>query len=110
MIDRAGLRSRLRCPPLPPPLHLLAGVFTWPALSWRDRFPILQLAGPIRAAQRMGSVAGDGGEVFNETETVDQWLLRHGQTPRLREMLWEPLALAALNQPTGLATAGPFVS
>ena len=25
--------------------------------------------------------------------------MRNGQTPRLREMLWDPLALAALNQP-----------
>src|SRR5207248_11698356 len=29
MIDRAGQRSRLVCPPLPAPLHLLAGVLEW---------------------------------------------------------------------------------
>jgi hydroxysqualene dehydroxylase len=43
-------------------------------------------------------------------ETVDAWLRRHGQTPRLCEMLWEPLAVAALNQPPHQAVAGPFVS
>src|SRR5258706_8370649 len=37
MIDRQGRRSRLSCPALPPPLHLLAGVMEWDALSWRDR-------------------------------------------------------------------------
>src|SRR3954471_5059086 len=31
MIDRAGARSQLVCPPLPPPLHLLAGVLEWDA-------------------------------------------------------------------------------
>jgi hypothetical protein len=41
-------------------------------------------------------------------ETVDGWLVRNGQTPRLREMLWEPLALAALNQPPAEAAAPVF--
>ena len=34
--------------------------------------------------------------------------MRNGQTPRLREMLWDPLALAALNQPPSVAAAPPF--
>ena len=33
MIDRAGRRSRLACPPLPAPWHLLAGLFEWDALT-----------------------------------------------------------------------------
>jgi len=41
-------------------------------------------------------------------ETVNQWLARYGQTPRLCELLWEPLALAALNQPPSIATAPVF--
>jgi hypothetical protein len=32
-----------------------------------------------------------------------------GQTPRLSEVLWEPLAVAALNQSPHVAAAGPFV-
>src|SRR5262245_5492611 len=31
MIDREGRRSRLDCPSLPPPLHLVAGVLEWDA-------------------------------------------------------------------------------
>src|SRR6185436_15322901 len=42
-------------------------------------------------------------------ETVEAFLVRNGQTPRLREMLWDPLALAALNQPPSVASATPFV-
>src|SRR5690349_13833051 len=102
MIDREGSRSRLQCPPWPAPLHLLGGVLRWTALSWRDRLAVPKMARPIRAAQR-GDVAGDG------SETVEQWLVRHGQTPQLRELLWDPLALAALNQPSTLAAAAPFV-
>jgi monoamine oxidase len=41
-------------------------------------------------------------------KTVRQWLLDCGQTPRLIEMLWEPLAVAALNQPIDEAAAEPF--
>jgi hypothetical protein len=42
------------------------------------------------------------------SETVRQWLTRHHQTPRLIELLWEPLAVAALNQPIDIASAAPF--
>jgi zeta-carotene desaturase len=39
---------------------------------------------------------------------VAQWLARHGQHPKLVEMLWEPLALAALNQDIRAAAAPAF--
>jgi squalene-associated FAD-dependent desaturase len=107
MIDRAGRRSRLECPDLPAPLHLLAGVLDWSALAWADKLSILRMAGPLRAelrALRPGAtrIAASPGE------TVENWLIRNGQTPRLQEMLWEPLALAALNQPPSRAAAPPF--
>src|SRR5262249_43835734 len=52
----------------------------------------------------------DGLERFVEaTETVDGWLARHGQPERLRRMLWEPLAVAALNQDVRVASATPFL-
>jgi len=41
-------------------------------------------------------------------ETVDAWLTRHGQSARVRELLWDPLALAALNQPPHVAAASYF--
>jgi sulfur carrier protein ThiS len=42
-------------------------------------------------------------------ETVAAWLARNGQTPRLVALLWEPLAIAALNQAAAQALAEPFV-
>jgi hypothetical protein len=41
-------------------------------------------------------------------ETVTNWLIRNGQTARIREMLWDPLALAALNQSPDSAAAPVF--
>ena len=102
-LDASGRRSVLRCPALPSPLHLVAGIFGWDALSWRDRLSVLRVAGPLMKARR--SVAS----AFRRNETVDAWLTRHGQRGRLREWLWEPLAVAALNQAPGEAAAGPFV-
>ena len=42
------------------------------------------------------------------TETVRDWLVRYGQAPRLCELFWEPLALAALNQSIDQAAAPHF--
>ena len=39
---------------------------------------------------------------------MENWLVRNGQTARIREMLWHPLALAALNQPPTQAAAPVF--
>jgi squalene-associated FAD-dependent desaturase len=126
MIDRAGRRSRLECPWLPSPLHLLAGVLDWDALAWRDRWSILRMATPLRLARRQARAQADhrlsgesqsggrqvpaGGQKIAASpgETVEGWLVRNGQSARLREMLWEPLALAALNQPPSKAAAPVF--
>jgi squalene-associated FAD-dependent desaturase len=99
MIDENGHTTTLSLPPLPAPLHLLAGVLAWPALTPKDRLSILRVAVPIRS----GRVEGDAG-------TVRDWLVRHGQSPRLCRLLWEPLALAALNQPIEAANAQSFVT
>jgi squalene-associated FAD-dependent desaturase len=107
MIDRRGRLSRLECPVLPPPLHLLAGVFEWDALGWADRLSLLQMAGPIKRARRELE-PGSSVIASSPDETVDAWLRRNGQTDRIREMLWEPLAVAATNQPMNQAAAPPF--
>jgi squalene-associated FAD-dependent desaturase len=98
-IDGAGAASVLRCPNLPAPFHLAAGVLGWSGVSWRDRLALARVGPALKA----GADAGEG------DETVYHWLTRHRQTPRLIEMLWEPLALAALNQPMRQARAAPFV-
>ena len=107
MIDSLGRRSRLSCPPLPPPLHLLAGVIEWSAMGWKDRFAILRMRTPLKLARR--ELEGSARRIAaSPGETVENWLIRNGQTARLREMLWNPLALAALNQPPDQAGAPVF--
>ena len=122
MIDRAGRRSRLVCPGLPAPLHLLAGVLEWDALGWNDRLSAMRMATPLRLALRQAQDEAQPRPGFAQRalepgarkiasspgETVEGWLIRNGQTARIREMLWNPLALAALNQPAAHAAAPVF--
>jgi squalene-associated FAD-dependent desaturase len=98
MVDGAGVASELRSPALPAPLHLLAGVLGWSALSWRERLSVLSLRPALVA--RTAPPAG---------QTVRQWLAAHRQAPRLCDLLWEPLAVAALNQSIDTAAATTFV-
>ncbi|MDQ3347222.1 MAG: hydroxysqualene dehydroxylase HpnE [Acidobacteriota bacterium] len=106
-LDMAGRRSVLRCPPLPSPLHLVGAVLAWDAIPWRDRLGALKLAGPLRRAR--GDLRRSGSVSAEPAGTVSEWLLAHGQRRQLREWLWEPLAVAALNQSPEIASAAPFV-
>ena len=107
MIDRDGVRSRLDCGGFPAPFNLLAGLCDWTALAWSDRWSVVGMAGPIRTAYR--NAQGDASRLAaSPGETVENWLIRNGQTARVREMLWDPLALAALNQPAATAAAPVF--
>ena len=98
VIDRAGRRSRLACPPLPSPLHLLAGVVRWNGITWGDRLTLLGMRRVLTGRDRTVPAG----------ETVRQWLERHGQTSRLIELLWEPLAVASLNQSVDDAAGAVF--
>jgi len=106
-LDRAGTRSVLECPPLPPPLHLLGAVLKWTAMPMRDRLSVLRMAPSLQAAR--SQLARTGRVTTGDNQTVSEWLRAHGQTDRLTEWLWEPLALAALNQSPVEALATPFV-
>ena len=65
--------------------------------------------GGRRSAGAPGADAGRARAIAaSPGETVENWLIRNGQTARLREMLWDPLALAALNQPPAHAAAPSF--
>ena len=105
-IDTDGTLTTFDCPHLPPPFNLVAGVFEWDRLPLSERMAMLRLIPPLFRAQRERScelhwVSAD--------ETVSAWLERHGQGPRVRQLLWEPLAVAALNQQPDRAAARSFV-
>ena len=108
-VDRLGRRSLLRCPRLPAPLHLLAGVLAWDAIPLRDRLTVLRIAPAIQAARREAKKPKGRSHHDDDARTVSAWLRAHHQASSLVEWLWEPLAVAALNQSIDDASAAPFV-
>ena len=107
MVGPDGERATLRCPRLPAPWHLVAGVLRWGAIPAGDRRTALRLRRVIKEIRRDGAAAV-AARVPAAT-TVDGWLEEHRQSPKLMEWLWHPLALAALNQSPATASAGTFV-
>ena len=108
MIDRGGHHSVLALPALPSPLHFLAGVLAWDALNWRERFSVLKVGSLLR---RSASAREQSGELRRDRLglSVRAWLEQNGQAPRLCELFWEPLALAALNQSIDQVEASHFM-
>jgi squalene-associated FAD-dependent desaturase len=101
-IDQGGRRSELSCPKgLPAPLHLLAGVLRWPAIPFGARASAMKLAPALRAR-------ASGRPLEAADHTVTEWLRSNGQHDALVRALWEPLAVAALNQSIETARADPF--
>lgn len=98
MIDRAGQQSVLSLPALPAPLNFVAGVLGWEALSWSERLSVVKVGSLLKSNRQ---------EPFGLS--VRDWLLKNGQAPRLLELFWEPLALAALNQSIDQAEALYFL-
>jgi squalene-associated FAD-dependent desaturase len=107
MADEGGRAWELRCPNLTPPWHLIVGLMRWGAIGWPDRWSATRLRGLIADVRRRGAeaVAADVAPAL----TVSAWLRANGQTTRLCEWLWHPLAIAALNQHPDVASAAPFV-
>ena len=99
-LDLDGRRSVLRCPPWPPPLHLLGGVLGWDALPLSEKLGVLRIAPGLR---------GTAARVKDSGATVADFLSWRGQRGRIRAWLWEPLAIAALNEAPDEAAAAPFV-
>src|SRR4029453_6294285 len=119
-----GVDDRSGGPTLHPAWDVGAGVAGGEAVDWKARLAVLRLRAPLKLAIRQakadarrpdGTLPADRHDVSasrllaaSPGETVEDWLIRHGQTERIREMLWRPLALAALNQPTDKAGASAF--
>jgi hydroxysqualene dehydroxylase len=99
-LDREGRRTVLSCPKWPPPLHLVGGIFGWSALSLSDKLRALRIA---------PGLAGTASRVGDPAATVSDFLDWRGQRGRIRTWLWEPLAVAALNQAPDEAAAAPFL-
>ncbi|MDR3086960.1 MAG: hydroxysqualene dehydroxylase HpnE [Azoarcus sp.] len=90
----------LRAAALPAPLHLAVGLATARGLNWRERFALAAL---LRHLKR---------ERFRlpATMTVTELLADCRQPAKLRNLVWEPLCVAALNTPAHMASAQIFAN
>ena len=104
--DRDGRAFELACPQVPPPWHLVAGVLRWKAIPLRDRLTAARMGWFIHQARRLGPAVAAARVPSNLT--VTGWLAAYRQSPRLCNWLWDPLAIAALNQSADTAAAAPF--
>jgi zeta-carotene desaturase len=116
-LDRLHLQPRLRVPFLDPggrvsvfalpPLpffswSVLSGLLSCPGLTPRERWGLLRVARDVRRRSR-GAVADPGAL---DDHSVASWLASLGQGPAACGRLWNPLAIAALNEDPERAPAG----
>ena len=92
---------RLRAARLPAPLHTLAGLLTARGMVIGDRIGALRMMGKLRLG---------GWRAPENTLTVAALLDLHQQSATVRERLWNPLCLAAMNTPAPLASAQVFLN
>lgn len=89
--------TRLKVGRLPAPLHLALALWRFGELSFRDRLAIAWMGLHLRVIPAPPPPV-----------TVADWLRKAGQTPGAIRALWEPLCLAALNEPIVSASARLF--
>jgi squalene synthase HpnD len=83
----------------PDPLHLLSALLGFGELTAMDKFVAVALALRLRLGK--GAFAH---------ERAEAWLKRWKQTPNIIRALWEPLCIAALNEPVATASATLFAT
>ncbi|MBS1196664.1 MAG: FAD-binding protein [Proteobacteria bacterium] len=96
--DNAGFRLQL--PKIPAPFNLAWGLLTASGVSLREKIATALWMNGLKS--RKFQLAAD--------VTVAQWLDAAGQTGALRQHLWAPLCLAALNTPIDNASAQLFAN
>ncbi len=93
---------RLRLPPFPSPLHLLAGVLASDLFSAGDKL------GMVRAGVAIARESAEASRVPGGW-TIDRWLDRVGASPDSRMSFWHPLAISMMNEKPESASARVFV-
>lgn len=98
-LSEAGGVSRLNSHGWPPPLHLARALFGFGELGRWDR---------LRAAEPVVAAALDRSGARWRASTVAEWLQACRQSENAVRALWEPLCMAALNEPVASASAAQF--
>jgi squalene-associated FAD-dependent desaturase len=85
---------------LPSPLNIFVGLITSKGLNISELFSAIKFMFYLKRTRFQ--ISGD--------IALDQFLAVHKQPPKLIEMLWEPLCLAALNTPISIASTQIFLN
>ncbi|HEX5125541.1 MAG TPA: FAD-dependent oxidoreductase, partial [Rhodocyclaceae bacterium] len=93
-------RLTLSAAQLPAPLNLAIGIWRAEGLTWTDRFAALRLMRYLKKCKYS----------FAQDHTVSELLATTRQTAALRELIWEPLCVAALNTRASEASAQVFAT
>lgn len=93
-------RMHLQAARLPAPLHLAVGLLRARGLDWADRLAMLRLMRHLKKRHYQ----------LDSTQTVRGLLHETAQTPRLVDLVWTPLCVAALNTPAAQASAQVFAN
>ncbi|MGB8337637.1 MAG: hydroxysqualene dehydroxylase HpnE [Burkholderiales bacterium] len=94
-IHKAGLAAKL-----PAPLDLLGAFLKAKGMTLKQKFSVLRFMSVMRLRNF---------ELMQDT-TVAALLDEHNQTGALRDCLWEPLCVSALNTPIKIASAQVFLN
>ncbi|MCI0663574.1 MAG: hydroxysqualene dehydroxylase HpnE [Acidobacteria bacterium] len=93
-------QASFKCPRLPAPLHLLAGLAGLETIDWRERLLALRVGLALRRVHTRGTKLAD--------TTVREWLNNLGQPERMQRRFWDVIALATLNESPERASADMF--
>jgi len=96
-IDPPGRVTKLECPDLRSPWHLLVGVLRSRSFGAREKLEIA----------RLGRALGSGNTTSGGL-SVEEWLTRLGQSEKLRRNFWDLLCIAAMNEDPRRAAAVLF--
>jgi hydroxysqualene dehydroxylase len=94
-LDKKTGYATFKCPPLPAPMHVLAGLLKMRGLSFGDKIRAIKVS---RAIQSNGNSA-------MKAASVSEWLDELKQSDRIKRRFWYPIATATLNENPEVASA-----
>ena len=94
-----GQKVSLQCAPLPAPFHLILGLFTTNAFSWKEK---LSLTKALMCFSKKPF------KINPEVKTISQFMNFTCQGPRSRELFWIPLCNAVMNVSVDVAPLQGF--
>ncbi len=100
-VDLEGKRYHFKCPKLPPPLHLIWGLWRYNALGFKDKLGILRLVNSV-VLEKYSE------EELKNIDTAELFALSK-QSLRVINYFWKPFIIAVFNAEPEETSAWQFV-